>query len=137
MKKFVALFALIILFTSCKQEAKADAETEDVVTKVSSVEDVITLKGEFIYLDDAAVLNCGNKIYGVTIDKKMLELAAEVSIKKNDDYDMIPVIINGVITPNPALSENNDGWPEVVTIKEIVKVFAPTGESAVKIESGN
>jgi hypothetical protein len=137
MKKFVAIFALLIVFTSCKQEAKTDTETEDIATKASSAEDIITLKGEFIYLDDAAVLNCGNKIYGVTIDKKMLELAEQVSIKKNDDYDMIPVIINGVITPNPLLSESNEGWPEVVTIKEIVKVFAPTGESAIKVESGN
>ncbi|MFT5751139.1 MAG: hypothetical protein ACI828_001135 [Flavobacteriales bacterium] len=137
MKKLLAIFALIVVFTSCKQETKADVETEDIATKVSSLEDVITLKGEFIYLDDAAVLNCGNKIYGVTIDEKMLELVAQVALKKNEPFDMIPVIIHGVVTPNPALTEDNQVWQEVVTIKEIVKVFAPTGESAIKVESGN
>lgn len=133
MKKFLALFALLIVFTSCKQENKANAETETVITPE---EDVVMLKGEFIYLNDAAVLNCGNKIYGVTIDDKMLELAEQVAAKKNDVNDMIPVIINGVVHPNPALSPTNEVWPEVVTIKKIVKVFAPTGDSAIKVESG-
>ena len=133
MKKFLALFALLIVFTSCKQENKANAETETVTTPE---EDVVMLKGEFIYLNDAAVLNCGNKIYGVTIDDKMLELAEQVAAKKNDVNDMIPVIINGVVHPNPALSPTNEVWPEVVTIKKIVKVFAPTGDSAIKVESG-
>ena len=121
------------MFTSCKQENKANAETETVITPE---EDVVMLKGEFIYLNDAAVLNCGNKIYGVTIDDKMLELAEQVAAKKNDVNDMIPVIINGVVHPNPALSPTNEVWPEVVTIKKIVKVFAPTGDSAIKVESG-
>ncbi len=133
MKNFLALFALLIVFTSCKQENKANAETETVTTPE---EDVVMLKGEFIYLNDAAVLNCGNKIYGVTIDDKMLELAEQVAAKKNDVNDMIPVIINGVVHPNPALSPTNEVWPEVVTIKKIVKVFAPTGDSAIKVESG-
>tara|TARA_R110002051_G_scaffold3395_1_gene18340 strand:+ start:113847 stop:114251 length:405 start_codon:yes stop_codon:yes gene_type:complete len=133
MKNFLALFALLIVFTSCKQENKANAETETVITPE---EDVVMLKGEFIYLNDAAVLNCGNKIYGVTIDDKMLELAEQVAAKKNDVNDMIPVIINGVVHPNPALSPTNEVWPEVVTIKKIVKVFAPTGDSAIKVESG-
>lgn len=136
MKKFLILFAFITVYTSCKQENKAETENETVAANASD-EDVVTLKGEFIYLADAAVLNCGNKIYGVTIDQKMHELADQVAAKKNDDYDMVPVIINGVVHPNPAVSENKEGWPEVVTIKEIVKVFAPTGESAIKVESGN
>tara|TARA_R110001632_G_scaffold95933_3_gene202129 strand:+ start:392 stop:796 length:405 start_codon:yes stop_codon:yes gene_type:complete len=133
MKKFLALFALLVVFTSCKQENKANADSETVTTLE---EDVVMLKGEFIYLNDAAVLNCGNKIYGVTIDDKMLELAEQVAEKKNDVNDMIPVIISGVVSPNPALSPSNEVWPEVVTIKKIVKVFAPTGESAIKVESG-
>lgn len=133
MKKFLALFALLVVFTSCKQENKANADSETVTTPE---EDVVMLKGEFIYLNDAAVLNCGNKIYGVTIDDKMLELAEQVAEKKNDVNDMIPVIISGVVSPNPALSPSNEVWAEVVTIKKIVKVFAPTGESAIKVESG-
>lgn len=135
MKKFLILFAFVAVYASCKEENKSDTETE-VAAAQTSEEDVITLKGEFIYLKDAAVLNCGNKIYGVTIDDKMRELADQVAAKQNDDYDMVPVIINGVVSPNPILNENTEGWPEVVTIKQIVKVFAPTGESAIKVESG-
>jgi hypothetical protein len=133
MKNFLALFALLIVFTSCKQETKVNAETE---TVTAPEEDVVMLKGEFIYLNDAAVLNCGNKIYGVTIDEKMHELAEQVAAKKNDDYDMVPVIINAVVHPNPDISPTKEGWPEVITIKKIVKVFAPTGDSAIKVESG-
>ena len=131
MKKIILLTVLVLAMVSCKENAQTEENT--VAQKEQPTEDMRTLKGEFIYLADAAVLNCGNKIYGVVIDAKMHELADQVAAKKNDEFDMVPVIIKGVVTPKTTTEE---GWPEIVTIKEIVKVFEPTGESAVKIESG-
>ena len=135
MKKIILLFAALVAFTSCKDSAKNEETTT--VEETASKEDYTLLRGEFIYLADAAVLNCGSKIYGVVIDEKMQELAAQVALKKKEDFDMVPVVIRGEVMPNPALENGGEGWPEVVVIKKILKVMEPTEEKAVKIDSGN
>lgn len=134
MKKIILLFAVLVAFTSCKEDAKNEETTT--VEKESPKDDYKTLRGEFIYLADAAVLNCGSKIYGVVIDEKMQELANQVAKKKKEDFDMVPVVVRGEIMANPALKDGGEGWPEVVAIKEILKVMEPSPEGAVKIESG-
>ncbi|RMB63518.1 hypothetical protein EAX61_03790 [Dokdonia sinensis] len=134
MKKIILLFAVLVAFTSCKEDTKNEDTTT--VTKESPKDDYKLLRGEFIYLADAAVLNCGSKIYGVVIDDKMQELANQVAKKKKEDFDMVPVVIRGEVMPNPALKAGGEGWPEVVAIKEILKVMEPSPEGAVKIESG-
>jgi len=45
---------------------------------------------------------------------------------KKDQYDMVPVIIEGIIKPNPA----KEGWEKVVEIKKIVKVLPVSTETA-------
>lgn len=106
MKNLLTLiFSSILLFTSCKNEKKVN-------------EDTIEIEAEFIYIQDAAVLKGQSFIYGVVLDDKAKELAEKVSPMKKDQYDMVPVVINGLIKPNP----KKDGWKEVVEIKEILKV---------------
>jgi len=132
MKKLLFIFAVLAL-VSCKDSAKEKDTTEIIQNEKETGVDIQLLRGEFIYLADAAVLNCGTKIYGVDIDEKMHELAKLVAEKKTSDLDMVPVIIKGVIHPKDTEEE---GWEEIVTIKEIVKVLEPVEESAIKIESG-
>ena len=47
---------------------------------------------------------------------------------------MVPVVVNGVIKPNP----EKDGWKEVVEIKEILKVLPVKKEdnsSVIKVNT--
>ncbi len=136
MRNVAVLLTCALALLSCKNETTSPKEGTTQEAAAQPQEDVITLKGEFIYLDNAAVLNCGDKIYGVTIDDKMHELAKEVAKQQKEKVDMVPVIIHGVIGPNPVLAKNQEGWPEVVTIKEIVKVLPLNEDNAIRIESG-
>lgn len=112
-------------------EAFAKAKNAKIIIQHELSDFIQTLKGEFIYLEDAAVFKGDNFIYGVALDDKMKELAGLVEIKKRDEYDMVPVLINGVINPKPAGAE---GWDKIVTIKEIIEINEPTGEGSIKIE---
>ena len=114
MKNLLTLFlsSILLFITSCKNDNKANDGT-------------IEIEAEFIYIQDAAVLKGQSFIYGVVLDDKAKELAEKVSPMKKDQYDMVPVVINGLIKPNP----KKDGWKEVVEIKEILKVLPVKEES--------
>ena len=114
MKKIIVLLCFIGLFTSCKNDSKT---TDSEITEVSVGGSEIS--AEFIYIQDAAVLKGQSFIYGVVLDEKAKELAEKVKSFKKDQYDMVPVVIKGIVKPNPV----KDGWKEVVEIKDIVKVL--------------
>ena len=114
MKKILVLFCTLFLIISCKNTNKEVAENS------------IEIEAEFIYIQDAAVLKGQSFIYGVVLDNMAKELAKRVSPMKKDKYDMVPVVVNGVIKPNP----KKDGWKEVVEIKEILKVSPVKNETA-------
>jgi len=133
-KKSLLILLLAITFTACddvKRGLKGEAP-EDTTEKVALSESVQTLNGEFIYIADAAVLKGSDYIYGVTLDAMATELATQVAVHKNDEFDMVPVIIKGIISPKP---EGTEGWDEIVTIKEIIEVLEPTGEEPIRIQS--
>ena len=94
-------------------------------------------QGEFIYLEDAAVLKGRNFIYGVTLDEKAKELADQVAPVKNEDFDMVAVVVKGVVSKNPNLKAEGEGWEEVITIKEIIAVSDKPAEADIKIEETN
>lgn len=108
------LLCCITLFTACKNSSK-NGETESELTSESITE----IQAEFIYIQDAAVLKGQSFIYGVVLDEKAKELAEQVKSFKKDQYDMVPVVIKGLIKPNPV----KDGWKEIVEIQEILKVL--------------
>ena len=58
------------------------------------------------------------KIYGVVVDDKLHKLHAQVAPIQKDSFDMAQVYIKGLISKNP----NAEGWPEVITIKDIDSV---------------
>ena len=108
------LLCCITLFTACKNSSK-NGEAESDLTS----ENITEVQAEFSYIQDAAVLKGQSFIYGVVLDEKAKELAEQVKSFKKDQYDMVPVVIKGLIKPNPV----KDGWKEIVEIQEILKVL--------------
>ncbi len=117
MKKLFILFILGLVLFSCK----------------SKNEEPILIRGEFILIDDAAVIMGNGFIYGVIINDITHELAKKVAPLQREEYDMVPVVIKGYIKSN----EGNglEEWKEIVEITEIIGVSAPTSELPTKIKS--
>ncbi len=104
---------------SCKSEKSENDKTE-----------LSLIRGEFILIDDAAVIKGNGFIYAVAIDEATRELSKKIKPLQREEYDMVPVVIKGIVKPNP-----NPGWEEIVEIKEIIGVSAPTSELPTKIET--
>ncbi|OAB80078.1 hypothetical protein [Cochleicola gelatinilyticus] len=117
MKKAALLIVIILTVLSCK------TENNDPI-----------YEGEFIYIADGAVLKGTDFIYGVTLDDKAAALAEEVNPVKENDFDMVPVTIKGKLGENPLFTETGEGWPEILTITEIVSVGTTPAKADVKIE---
>ncbi len=123
MKKFYfALLAVLFMFTGCGEDSTPnEIETEQVVAKDS----IPTIKGEFIFLANAAVLKGKNFIYGVQIDSISRKLADSVALLKRDEFDMIPVTVKAKVVPNPGRT----GWEELVQIREILEISTNTPDT--------
>lgn len=119
MKPSTILIAVLLIISSCK---KNNSENQ--------TDEVTLIRGEFILIEDAAVIKGNDFIYGVVIDEAALELSEKIKPLQREEYDMVPVVIKGIIKTNP-----NQGWGEVVEIKEIVGVSAPTSELPTKIKA--
>ena len=113
MKKITLLVALALLIFSCKNTEEKDPK---LVSNETSDSKISVYQGEFIYLADAAVLKGSNFIYGVTLDEMSVELAKQVEPVKKEEFDMVPVIVKGIVSKKP---EGQEGWDEILTIKEI------------------
>ncbi|GAK74883.1 hypothetical protein JCM19296_461 [Nonlabens ulvanivorans] len=105
------------------------ATTEDIST--SFVEDENTYKGEFILLEDAAVLTSKNEIYAVRIDDKLKQLHELALPLQKTKFDMVNVILKGELVPNPLLLETGEGWEQMLIIKEIIEVTPATSAAVV------
>jgi len=136
MKKTTLILILSIVLFSCKnseekrEEKSIDTEISAETSESSESSDIL-YRGEFIYIADAAVLKGNNFIYGVTIDSMATELAKQVEPVKETDFDMVEVVVKGIITPKP---EGQEGWDEILTIKEIVMVSKTPSKIDINIE---
>jgi uncharacterized lipoprotein NlpE involved in copper resistance len=141
MKKIVFIFLVTLVLSGCKnnEETKADTTVEETVN--TGVVDLSKrpklFKGEFIYTADAAVLKGANYIYAVKLDSMTMELAKQVEPIKKDEFDMVPVVVQGSVSPNPALKEGKEGWEQIITIERIVSVSNTPSQADVKIEDKN
>ncbi|MBQ0733778.1 hypothetical protein [Aquimarina celericrescens] len=122
MKKSFLLIAISLLILSCKKEK---SKTENIEPSL--------IRGEFILIDGAAVIMGKDFIYGVIINEMTKELAEKVEPLQREEYDMVPVVVKGIIRPND--SNGIEKWKEIVEIKEIIGVSAPTSELPTKINS--
>lgn len=125
----VAILLLAVTFMSCKNDIK----TESSSTSHSKDDGLITMKGDFIYIDNAAVLQTNVDIYGVVIDDQMKELHKAVKPFQTSATDMVPVTVRVRKFAKPA---NEEGWPYRVEIKEIIKVETPDSNSTDVIKLG-
>ena len=118
MKYNLPLIALLLFVAACTTQPKSEVES---------------VTGEFLFYDNAAVLNTGSEIYGVVVDDKLHELHAQALTVQKDSFDMVQVYIKGVISENP----NKEGWPQVVTVKEIDSVApsAPLSNQMIEIRT--
>ncbi len=136
MKKTCVLILIVLLAVSCKNETVTTPETivgEDGIEKTVKQNDGLTLlKGQFLYLADAAVLQTHREIYGVVIDEKMHELNEKAQPFKVEDYDWVNVEIRGKISRKP---EGEEGWDFRIKIEEILNVtaFENDGTDIIKI----
>ena len=129
MKKILVLIAFVIAVSACKNSEKKEV-TEELLTTENS--NLAVYKGEFIYVADAAVLKGKDFIYGVEVNEKMHELAEKVAPVKNDDFDMVPVVVTGLLNDK---KEGVEGWDKILTIIEIIQVSPKPSKADVKIEN--
>ena len=129
MKKIILITLISIVCFSCKKDIATNQEKESKIELDSSEEKVY--RGDFIFLEDAAVLKGDKFIYGVTIDDLSKQLADKVKVVKNSDFDMVPVAVKGNVSQKP---EGQEGWDEILTITEIVVVGSKPSKIDVKIE---
>ncbi|QDO93436.1 hypothetical protein FNB79_05400 [Formosa sediminum] len=127
MKKALVFLFCLTLFVSCKNDTKSDKEvttTENAAIQV--------LKGEFVYYENAAVLQTKNQIYGIIVNPKMHELNKKATAFKKEDTDMVPVEIKGIVKPKP---QDVEGWPFQIEITDIITVSQPKtqDENTIKI----
>lgn len=136
MKKILFFILITIITFSCKKNAEKASEKID--KSDAAVETVIPedkiYRGDFIHLEDAAVLKGNKFIYGVTLDEMATQLADKVKAVKESDFDMVPVAVKGVINQKP---EGVEGWDEIITITEIVLVGSKPSKIDIKLEEKN
>ncbi len=134
MKKILLLFVLMLIAFSCKNsEEKKVEETTSEATETSSPSEKSgrIYHGEFIYMADAAVLKGDVFIYGVVINEVSTKLAEQVKGVKKDEYDMVPVIVRGIVSPKP---EDEEGWEEIITLTAILEVGDEPAKADIKFE---
>ena len=118
MRNIILVFTVFIAMYSCKNKTESKESPEEVV------------RGEFILIDGAAVIKGKDFIYGVEINELSKKLAAQVKPLQREEYDMVPVVVNAVIKPNP-----EEGWEKILDIKEIIGVTPPTSKLPTVISS--
>ncbi|WP_296381909.1 hypothetical protein [Winogradskyella sp.] len=135
MKKISLIIILVLTFVACKNEAKTEVNLEENREKSYDANDgFVTMKGEFVYYADAAVFQTANEIYGVVIDENMHQLETQVKAFKKEATDMVPVTVR---VRKFKKAEDEEGWPNRVEIKEILKVEAPDPNKEDVIKLGN
>ncbi len=139
MKKtfLLLLLSLSLVVYSCKNgEEKTETTENDPNLMEQTDEGYQMYTGEYLYMEGekSGVLMGSNFIYGVVIDEKAEELAAQVAEVKKDSLDMVPVVVRGEVMKNPNLKEQGSAWEEVIAIKEIIAVSEKPSEADIKIE---
>ena len=132
MKKLLLLSFCALIVLSCKNDS--NSENTEASSKSYDQEDgLVTMRGDFIYFGDAAVLQTKNDIYGVVVDEVMHDLDKQVKPYKKEDTDMVPVTVR----VKRYETNNPDTWKYRVEIKEILKIEAPdpNRSDVIKLEN--
>ena len=89
--------------------------------KNSNSDGVSTIKGSYIFFEDAAVLQNTNEIYGVFMNEKARELNNLAKKYRASDSDVVNVEVNAIISTkkDPIIL-----WENKIDIIEIINVTA-------------
>lgn len=129
--KINLIIVLACLFlVSCNETKKENNKTDQKVEAEVKTTKFKSYVGEFIKVDDAAILKGNDFIYGVVLDSMGLELAKQAESYKYDEYDMVPVVLSGNLIPNT----NKDGWDELLEVKKIIRITEPKMEETIEIK---
>lgn len=141
MKKLIILIVCISAFVSCKKDAKSQGKNESTVISSEDVkktenqeEDLTLLKGEFVYYQDAAVLQTHGKIYGVFVTDKMLELNKLAEKYKSESTDMVNIEVRGKVSNK---KDDKILWENKLEIIEILNVSPQSKENNNVVKLGN
>lgn len=135
MNKIFFLALVISTFLGCKNDNKS--ETNQNVSDIENskkAEALTLLKGEFVFYEDAAVLQTQSDIYGVYITDKMLELNKLATAYKTEPTDMVNVEIKGKISDT---KDDKILWDHKIEIIEIIQVSQSSKKNETTIKSGN
>ncbi|MEZ4858967.1 MAG: hypothetical protein R2781_09170 [Flavobacteriaceae bacterium] len=135
MKKILFIMSLLLSVSllSCKNSEEKTETGESSTPKLLDNE-FNSYTGEYFYSQEGAVLKGDYFIYAVTMDEMAKDLGARISSIKKEEYDMVPVVVKGVVEVNPAYARGEKVWEQIITIKEIVSVSETPAEIDVTIE---
>jgi len=111
MKHVLGFLFLLVLATGCKDQDSNELAPGEV-----------SYKGDYIHINDAAVLSTADEIYAVRIDEKSADLDKQSKEFMKTPYDMVQVVITGELIPNPRKEETGEGWDQMIVINKIIEV---------------
>jgi len=134
---YIVIVCLLAVF-SCKNDAKAEKLedlTSDSEARTAKQSDGLThLKGEFVYVDGAAVLQTHKEIYGVLITDRLEALQKQANAYKTEPTDMVLIEVRGKISQQ---KDDKILWPNKLEIVEIlsVKPIPEEKDNVIKLEN--
>jgi NhaP-type Na+/H+ and K+/H+ antiporter len=110
--KHLLLFIFAVSVLGCKNTSKNSAETSD---------NLNTIQGNYIFFEDAAVLQNDAEIYGVFLNDMARQLNEKAAQFKETDTDMVSVEVKGIVS---AKDDPKILWENKLEIVEIISVSA-------------
>lgn len=92
------------------------------------------LEGEFLMVNEVAILKGDDFIYGVEVNGKSKQLAQKAQEFQKEEYDMVTVIIKGTLHPKAAGAE---GWDTIVKVTKIINVMPPQKDQGIILQAKN
>lgn len=115
MKRTLFLVFILMAFTGCKNDSKSPNVGDEDQDQL----DVRELTGNFIYFDDAGVLQTKSELFGVIEDEKAQELIKRAEPLKDQPTDEVNVTLKVKVSEKP---KHEEGWDNRVEIIDIITV---------------
>ena len=114
MKKIFFLTVLLLLTISCYNTQKQNINNEQ------KIEEIVILRGDYIYYDDAAVLQTPKHVYGVIMNDKVNEINIKAKQLQDSELEFVDITVKGILISKPT---GEIGWPVKVEITELIEII--------------
>jgi hypothetical protein len=118
MKLYRILICIALISISCDKKKDSRAVSTNIVETKNN--DLIIISGEYIFYNNAGVLQTNKNVYGIIVNDKVNELNQQLSAIKKDEYDSVPVVLKGHLHSK---KEGEEGWSVKLEITEIVEII--------------